>query len=208
MGVCPYLILRDLLAPEKPQERSLDYITQCLQQHFEPEPIVIAQWFTFHQKSQRPQEPVTEYMAELRHPVTHCKFGNFLSQALCDCFACSLRDSAIQKWLLSERKQELQSALEMAQGMRVRSVFAVVLICISQMRASLQRVNAFCAERQDIWGMSAEASQPGLVLSTREQFELCRRKWTSLHVILSTLLTLLPVLSLLITFPPFECQCS
>ena len=89
-------------------------------------------------------------MAELRHLVTHCEFGDFLSQALRDRFACSLRDSAIQKRLLSERKQELQSALEMTQGMRVRSVFAVVIIRISQMRVSLQRVNAFCVERQDI----------------------------------------------------------
>ena len=31
-------------------------------------------------------------MAELRHLVTHCEFGDFLSQALRDRFACSLRD--------------------------------------------------------------------------------------------------------------------
>ena len=65
MGACTYLILRDLLTPAKPQEKSLDQITQCLQQYFDPKPIVIAQRFTFHQRNQRPQDPVMEYMAEL-----------------------------------------------------------------------------------------------------------------------------------------------
>ena len=108
-----YLILWDLQAPAKPKKKSLDQITQCLQQHFEPKPIVITQRFTFHERN---QELVTEYMVELWSLVIHCKFGNFLSQALCDNFVCSLWDSAIQEHLLLERKLELQSALEMAQG--------------------------------------------------------------------------------------------
>ena len=114
MGACTYLILRDL-TPAKPQEKSLDQITQFLQQYFDPKPIVIAHRFTFHQRNQRPQDPVMEYMymAELRRLATHCEFGRSLKlfvTILCAVF------KTLQH-LLSERKLELQSALEMVQGM-------------------------------------------------------------------------------------------
>jgi len=47
-------------------------------------------------------ESISEYLAELRCMATHCDIGNFLDQALRDCFVCGLRHQGTQKRLLSE----------------------------------------------------------------------------------------------------------
>ena len=72
-------ILRDLFAPEKPQNITLDQIYKWPQAHFEFKPIVIIQRFMFHQRNQRCL-------------ATHCEFGEFLSQDLHNRFVCSFRD--------------------------------------------------------------------------------------------------------------------
>ena len=56
-------------------------------------------------------------MAELCRLATHCKFGDKLSEALRDRFVCGLRDSAIQKRLLTQKNLDLNTALETALGM-------------------------------------------------------------------------------------------
>ena len=254
MGARTYLILRDLLAPAKPKDKSLEQITQCLQQHFEPKPIVIAQRFTFHQRNQRPQEPVTEYMADLRRLATHCEFGDFLSQALRDRFVCGLRDSAIQKRLLSERKLELQSALEMAQGMEAADAGTKQPQKQTQPFESLAPVAVARITRSELTSLTTSNLKPGqkcfrcgctthlanackfakckcfLCGKTGHLKNVCRSKsagsgfkkprpvrvvpeemnltaCSSLNA-LNSILTLLPVLSLMIVFPPFVCQCS
>ena len=45
-----YTLLRDLLAPELPQEVPYDRLADKLNRHYEPKPVVIAEQFHFHQK--------------------------------------------------------------------------------------------------------------------------------------------------------------
>ena len=66
VGATTYALLRDLLAPEKPQAKSISELFETLRQHYEPKPLVIAGRFYFYQRSQRPSESVSEYVAELR----------------------------------------------------------------------------------------------------------------------------------------------
>ena len=70
-----YDLLSDLLAPEKPAEKSFDELKAILKAHYEPKPLVIAERFTFHRRNQHAGETVAEYVAELRCLATHCEFG-------------------------------------------------------------------------------------------------------------------------------------
>ena len=58
-----------------------------------------------------------EYVAELRRLATHCEFGAFLQDALCDRLVCGLRSIAAQKNLLSEENLSLEKAIQVAQSL-------------------------------------------------------------------------------------------
>lgn len=88
IGGKTYSLLRDLLVPAKPGEKTLAVLKTTLQDHFEPQLIVIAERFYFHQRSQNPDESVADHVAELRRLAKHCAFGPFLDNALHDRLVC------------------------------------------------------------------------------------------------------------------------
>ena len=115
IGPKNYALLRDLLAPDKPQQKSLAVLFETLRKHFEPKPVIIAERFRFHRRDQASGESIVEYLAELRRLATHCQFGEYLEEALRDRFVCGLRSSGIQRRLLSEAEPlTLKKALEVA----------------------------------------------------------------------------------------------
>ena len=117
VGGTTYGLLRNLLAPTSPKDKSFDEIVKVLKAHFEPKPVVIAERFHFHRRDQAPAETVAVYVAELRRLATTCDFGDYLDQALRDRFVCGLRSEAIQKSLLSETELDFVRAVKVAQGM-------------------------------------------------------------------------------------------
>ena len=52
LGDAGYSLLRDLLAPVLPQDSTYETLVKTLKDHYEPSPIVIAERFHFHKKSQ------------------------------------------------------------------------------------------------------------------------------------------------------------
>ena len=100
IGGKTYSLLRDLLAPEKPQDKSLSVLFKKLKEHYEPKPLVIAERFYFHRRDQGANESIAEYIAELRRLATNCEFGEYLNDALRDRLVCGLRNTGIQKRLL------------------------------------------------------------------------------------------------------------
>jgi len=117
VGGKTYTLLRDLLAPEKPQEQTMDTLSTTLKDHFQPKPLVIAERFYFHSRSQGATETIAQYMVKLRRLATHCDFGAYLNDALRDCLVSGLSNANIQKRLLSEDRLTLVKALKVAQGM-------------------------------------------------------------------------------------------
>jgi len=93
VGGKTYSLLRNLLAPEKPQEQTMDTLSTTLKDHFQPKPLVIAERFYFHSRRQGPTETIAQYMAELRRLATHCDFGAYLNDALCDHLVCGLSNA-------------------------------------------------------------------------------------------------------------------
>ena len=47
-----YTLLRDLLAPDKPQDKSVVDLFGTLKKHYEPKPVIIAERFRFHRRDQ------------------------------------------------------------------------------------------------------------------------------------------------------------
>jgi len=65
-----YALLRDLLAPDKPQDKSVADLFATLKKHYEPKPVIIAERFRFHRRDQASGESIAEYLAELRRLAT------------------------------------------------------------------------------------------------------------------------------------------
>ena len=117
IGGKTYALLGSLLAPEKPKDKMFEQLSDVLQKHFEPKPVVIVQRFHFHRRNQAPGETVAEYVAELRRLATHCKFEGYLEEALRDRLVCGLKNEGVQKRLLTYTDLILAKAVEVAQSM-------------------------------------------------------------------------------------------
>ena len=101
VGGATYGLLRNLCSPAKPQDKSYTELTSLLTQHYEPEPLIIAERFHFHRRDQAADESISVYIAELRRLATTCKFDEaFLDESLRDRFVCGLKSEAIQRRLL------------------------------------------------------------------------------------------------------------
>ena len=120
IGARSYALLCSLVAPELPQDKSLEDLQSLLKRqdksledllkqdksledlqsllkrHFEPKPLIIAERFHFNRRNQTETESVNEYAAKLRRLATSCEFGEFLNEALRDRFVCGLRNENTQ----------------------------------------------------------------------------------------------------------------
>ena len=117
IGGKTYALLRSLLAPTLPQDKTYSVLVETLTRHFDPKPLVIAERFHFHRRNQAPDETVAEYIAELRRLSTHCEFGDYLDPALRDRLVCGLRNESVQRRLLAEADLTLKRARDIAQRM-------------------------------------------------------------------------------------------
>ena len=60
-------LVRSLVAPEYPKDKSYEDLAKLLQDHFVPKPTPIVQRFKFNTRSQQPGETIAMLLAELRH---------------------------------------------------------------------------------------------------------------------------------------------
>ena len=117
VGSKTYSLLHNLVATALPQDKTLVQLVAILKSHFEPKPVIIAERFHFHRRSQTVGESIAEYLAELRRLSTHCSFGDYLEEALRDRLVCGIHSESIQKRLLAEVDLTLKRAVEIAVGM-------------------------------------------------------------------------------------------
>ena len=86
VGPKTYGVIKDLVSPEKPTDKSLDELISVLERHLSPQPLVIAERFQFHNRVQGENEDVGAFTLALRKLSSTCDFGSFLDQALRDRF--------------------------------------------------------------------------------------------------------------------------
>ena len=80
IGADAYGILRNLLAPQRPKDKSFDELKEVLIGHYSPKPILIAERFKFHRRNQLESELIAQFVVELKRLALKCEFEAFLKK--------------------------------------------------------------------------------------------------------------------------------
>ena len=88
-----------------------------------------------------------EYVAKLRQLATHCEFGTFLQDALCDRLVCGLRNTTAQKNLLLEENLTLERAIRVAQSLEAAEKNAKKLKAEEAASTPIHQTGHYCNAR-------------------------------------------------------------
>ena len=89
-GPQTYQLLKNLLAPEKPNTLDYSELVEVLRRHWQPKPSKIVQRYHFHSRVQKDNESISEFVAELRKLAEHCEFAD-LEDMLRDRLVCGVK---------------------------------------------------------------------------------------------------------------------
>lgn len=116
-----YNILRELVLPESPAEKSFDELKKLLLDYVSPPPNFFVERYHFRERKQQSNESVAEYVRVLKKMTEFCKYGGELDNALRDQLVWGVADISIKRKLLSDggmltfqQGVELASSMEMA----------------------------------------------------------------------------------------------
>lgn len=84
VGAETYQLIRSLVAPAKPKEKSFGNLVKLVQEHHQPIPSAIVQRYKFNSRAQKTGEFIATFVAELQRIAEHCKFGGTLDEMLQD----------------------------------------------------------------------------------------------------------------------------
>ncbi|XP_029157207.1 uncharacterized protein K02A2.6-like [Nylanderia fulva] len=116
----PSRVLCDRLDPDDPYAKSFEELCNKLGEYYAPEPLEIAEIYTFRKRMQKEGEAAQEYIAALQKLSLYCKFGNYLNTELRNQFVFGIKNPRIQARLLEtidltkERALKIACAMEMA----------------------------------------------------------------------------------------------
>ena len=95
-GSSTYLLIRNLVSPEKPTDKTYAQLVKLVREHVfppPPPPPVSVQKFHFNLWIQKDAETVTQFVMELKRQSEYCSFGETLDKMLRDRLVCGVRDS-------------------------------------------------------------------------------------------------------------------
>lgn len=121
VGSQTYSLMRNLVSPAKPGDKTFDELVKLLKDHFNPKPSEIVQRFKFNSRNRKNGETVMEYVAVLRKLAQDCNYGDKLSEMIRDRLVCGIGDDRIQRRLLSEPDLSFDKALKLAQAIETAS---------------------------------------------------------------------------------------
>ena len=75
IGPALYKLLRSLLSPAKPADKTLEELTELLANHYSPPPSEVMQRFRFNLRTRNACESVVAYVADLHRLAEFCNFG-------------------------------------------------------------------------------------------------------------------------------------
>lgn len=116
-GAKTYSLLRDLVKPAKPQDKSLDEVLDVLGSHYCPKPSVVVQRFRFNSRVRAEGETVSKFVAALKSLSEHCNFGTELGNMLRDRIVCGINSVTIQTRLLEQPDLTFEDAVQTALAM-------------------------------------------------------------------------------------------
>ena len=102
IGAATYKLLRSLVAPSKPGEKTYQELIQALTAHFSPTPSPIVCRFKFLSRCCQPGESIAVFVSQLCSLSENCGFGDTLEDMLRDRLVCGICNNAIQKRHLAD----------------------------------------------------------------------------------------------------------
>ena len=92
-GVKTYKVIRNLVNPRKPTNKSFAELVNLVKNHLNPRPLPIMYHCKFNSHCFRQQgETIQQYVAKLRNLSEHCEFGDQLEKMLCDRLVCGVNN--------------------------------------------------------------------------------------------------------------------
>ena len=101
-GPATYQLVRNLVTPAKPTEKTYAELVKLVQDHHVPKPPTLVARKEFHTRTRRPDESISEFVATLRKLTENCDFGDTLNKMLLDRLLCGCNDRRLQCKLLAE----------------------------------------------------------------------------------------------------------
>ena len=83
-GAKAYKLIKSLIAPAKPTDKTFQQLVEIVSKHFDPVPAITVQRYKFNVRIRQPGENVATFLSELRLLATKCDFQNSLEDMLCD----------------------------------------------------------------------------------------------------------------------------
>ncbi|XP_020609105.1 uncharacterized protein LOC110047679 [Orbicella faveolata] len=118
-GAKTYKLIRNLVNPRKPTDKSFVELVNLVKNHLNPRPSSIVYRFKFNSRFRLQGETIQQYVTELRNLSEHCDFGDQLEKMLRDRLVCRLNDERIQRRLLAESQVEFKRAMELVTAMEI-----------------------------------------------------------------------------------------
>ena len=116
-GVKTYQLMRDLVSPAKPADKTYGEIVDVVTKHYSPKPSAIMQRFKFNSRARAKEESIPAYVAALRQLSEFCEYGDTLQHMLRDRLVCGVNDEKMQRRLLSEPNLTYEKGLQLALAM-------------------------------------------------------------------------------------------
>ena len=146
VGDKTYKLIRDLVAPDKPTDKSYQELVDLLTSHLDPKPSVIVERFKFNSRFRRDGETAAQFLAELRNLAQYCDYGQSLDDMLRDRLVCGINDGKIQRRLLAEKDLTLKRTWEIILAMESADKYAEDL----QQNVDVKSVNAIKTQPQKV----------------------------------------------------------
>ena len=173
-GAHIYQLVRSLVSPEKPADKTFEEIVKLVRDHLTPPSSCIVRRFYFNSRFQKETETVGQFVAELRRLSEYCEFGGSLDEMLRDRLVCGLRDVRVQRRLFAEPKLTFTKAFELAQAAELAEKSSQD---ISRAGAS---VNAL-GPRKATAGQTADHPTPCFRCGGRHSASKCRFRSVECH---------------------------
>ena len=123
-GPTTFQLIHSLVAPAKVTDKSYTQLVELVREHQQPTPSFIVQRFNFHTRLQKPNESISEFVAQLRKLSEHCRFGDQLEEMLRDRLVCGCSNKRLQTKLLSEPELSFDKAFKIARAMETAELEA------------------------------------------------------------------------------------
>ena len=95
VGASTYKILRNIVSPDKPADKTFPELVEALLRHFHLKPSEIVKRFKFHSRVRKPGE------SQLRSLTEFCNFGDSLKVMIRDRLVCRINDPSLQTRLVN-----------------------------------------------------------------------------------------------------------